>query len=123
MAATKNVNYTAEQTTAIVAAYGEGVAVEAIAEQFGKSVRSIIAKLSREGVYKAKERTTKTGAPVVKKDALVDAMQLHFKLTEAEADSLTKANKTALAKILQTVIAAQVATVPVTDLTGDSEAE
>jgi hypothetical protein len=121
MATTKNVNYTPEQTAAIVAAYGEGVSAESIAASLGKSVRSVIAKLSREGVYKAKERVSKTGAPIVKKDELVDAMQIEFNLTEAEADSLTKANKTALAKILQQVIAARVATVEVVDMTGDSD--
>ena len=50
----KIVNYTAEQTASMVEAFANGVAVEAIALQVGKSVRSVIAKLSREGVYVAK---------------------------------------------------------------------
>lgn len=101
MAATKTVNYTVEQTASMIADYQAGVSVEAIASAMGKSARSVIAKLSREKVYVAKERTTKTGEKVVKKDILVDTMQLMFGLTDAEADSLTKANKTALQKILQ----------------------
>lgn len=101
----KTVNYTVEQTASMVADYQAGESVEVIASALGKSVRSVIAKLSREGVYKAKERTTKTGEAIVKKDMLVDAMQVMFGLTEAEADSLTKANKTALQKILQKTVA------------------
>lgn len=97
----KSVNYTAEQTAKIVADYAAGVTTEAIANELGKSVRSIVAKLSREGVYKKKTYVSKTGAPVVKKDAHADAIGAILKLTEAETESLTKANKTALEKIFQ----------------------
>jgi predicted transcriptional regulator len=96
---TKNVNYTVEQTAKIVADYANGATVEKMAAELGKSVRSVVAKLSREGVYKAKAYTTKTGAPVVKKDAHADAIGAILKLSENEIDSLTKANKTALEKI------------------------
>lgn len=95
----KTVNYTAEQTAKIVADYQAGVAVENIAAELNKSVRSIVAKLSREKVYKAKEYKTKTGQPVVKKDAHADAIGAILKMTENEIESLTKANKTALEKI------------------------
>ena len=103
----KAVNYTAEQTAKMVADYQAGVTVEAIAQELGKTVRSIVAKLSREKVYKAKEYKTKTGEAVVKKDELADKMAEVFGLTESEADSLTKANKTALKKILDKVQAFQ----------------
>ena len=95
----KTVNYTPEQTTKMVSDYKAGVAVEAIAESLGKSVRSVVAKLSREKVYVAKAYTTKTGEAVVKKDQHADAIAAVLGLTEAETESLTKANKTALAKI------------------------
>ena len=95
----KTVNYTAEQTAKMVADYAAGVTVEMIAAELGKTVRSVVAKLSREKVYKAKEYKTKTGAPVVKKDAHADAIGAILKMTEAEIESLTKANKTALEKI------------------------
>jgi hypothetical protein len=99
-AKTVTVNYTVEQTTSMVANYAEGMTVADLATLLGKSTRSIIAKLSREGVYQKKEYKTKSGETVVKKDALADKMAEVFGLTEAEADSLTKANKTALKKIL-----------------------
>ena len=95
----KTVNYTVEQSTKMVADYLSGVTVENIAENLGKTVRSVVAKLSREGVYKAKTYVSKTGAPVVKKDAHADAIGAILKLTEAETESITKANKTALEKI------------------------
>lgn len=96
----KTVNYTAEQTVAMVADYKAGVAVATIAEALGKSVRSVVAKLSREGVYKAKEYATKSGEKPIKKDALADKLAELCGLSEAEADSLAKANKTALAKVI-----------------------
>lgn len=97
----KVVNYTAEQTLKVVQDYQAGVSVEAIAEAMGKSARSIIAKLSREGVYKAKVYKTKTGEAVEKKDQTADAIGAVLKMTEPEIESLTKANKTALRKIWQ----------------------
>jgi response regulator RpfG family c-di-GMP phosphodiesterase len=96
---TKPVNYTAEQTSSMVDSYINGATVETIAQSLGKSVRSVVAKLSREGVYKAKVRTTKTGEPVQKKDETADAIGAVLKMTESEIESLTKANKTALVKI------------------------
>jgi response regulator RpfG family c-di-GMP phosphodiesterase len=93
------VNYTAEQTAQVVADYSAGVTVETIAENMGKTARSIIAKLSREGVYKAKVYKTKTGETVEKKDQTADAIGAVLKMTEPEIESLTKANKTALKKI------------------------
>lgn len=99
--ATKVVNYTPEQTAQMVSDYSNGITVEVIAEKMGKTVRSVVAKLSREKVYVAKTYVSKTGAPVIKKDAHADAIAAILKLTEAETESLTKANKTALEKIFQ----------------------
>lgn len=99
----KAVNYTPEQTLAIVADYQAGTSVETIAAAVGKSVRSIVAKLSREGVYQKKVYVTKAGEAVAKKDSLADKIGAALDLTEAETESLTKANKTALAKILAKV--------------------
>jgi len=97
--ASKTVNYTAEQTAKMVADYQSGVSVDAIAQELGKTVRSVVAKLSREKVYKAKEYVTKTGEKPVKKDVTADAIGAILRLSENEIESLTKANKTALRKI------------------------
>ncbi len=98
----KEVNYTPEMTAKIVAEYTANPVPETVAmlaETCGKSVRSITAKLSREGVYKAKEYVTKNGEKPVKKDAHADAIGKVLNLSEPEIESLTKANKTALVKI------------------------
>ena len=97
----KTVNYTPEQTAQMVADYNQGTTVEQIAETLGKSVRSVVAKLSREGVYQKKVYKTKTGEAVVKKNDHADAIGAILRLTEPEIDSLTKANKSALAKIFE----------------------
>lgn len=97
----KAVNYTPEQTAQIVNAYKNGDTVESIADALGKSVRSIVAKLSREGVYQKKVYKTKTGETVVKKDAHAEAIGAILKLAENDVDSLTKANKSALKAIFE----------------------
>ena len=98
----KTMNYTVDQTAEMVSAYAANPNAETVAmfaEKFGKSVRSIVAKLSREKVYVSKTYETKKGEKPVKKDSMADAIGSILSLSEAEADSLAKANKTALAKI------------------------
>ena len=97
--ATKIVNYTPERTAQMIEDYTSGVSVEQIALDLGKTVRSVVAKLSREKVYKAKTYVSKTGEKPIKKDVHADFIGEALGLTEADTESLTKANKTALAKI------------------------
>ena len=99
-------NYTAEQVSQLVAGYIANPTrdtVNSFAEKFGKNVRSVIAKLTREGVYQAAKYETKKGEKPVKKDETADAIGVFLNLSDAETDSLTKANKTALVKILAVV--------------------
>ena len=72
--------------------------VDALAQEFGKSVRSIIAKLSREGVYVAQPRTTKSGEPVVSKAQFVTAIEGHF---DTVMPTLVKAGKQDLQKLAE----------------------
>ena len=69
-------------------------------EKLGKNTRSVIAKLSREGVYKAQPRTTKRGEPVVLKQELVNIIQEHF---GDEFPSLVKASKVDLQKLIDKI--------------------
>jgi hypothetical protein len=90
---TKVVNYTDEMVESIVAEYEAAPSretVDALAAQFNKTSRSIIAKLSTLGVYKAPSRVTKTGKPVVKKETLVAEI---VAAVGVELPSLVKANK------------------------------
>lgn len=112
MTATAKTAYTQEQTMELVSAYQENPTSETVAlfaEKFGKTVKSVIAKLSREGVYKKKEYVSKTGEKPVKKEELATEFMEMFNLSDAEADSIAKANKSALKKILEKVKALQVA--------------
>jgi hypothetical protein len=96
----KTVNYTAEQTAQLVANYQDGVTVERLAEMFGKTTRSVVAKLSREGVYHAKTKNTITR---VKKSELVDRIANLCGATPEAFDSLEKANHEVLEAILRTL--------------------
>ena len=97
----KTINYTPEQTAQIIADYQAGLSVENMAENIGKTVRSVVAKLSREKVYIAKEYKSKTGETPVKKDIHADAIGAILRLPENDIESLTKANKNALKVIFE----------------------
>lgn len=97
------VNYTAEQTAAMIAEYTANPTADTVAklaETLGKTVRSITMKLVREKVYVKKEYKTKAGESVVKKDSLIDKVSEYLGLTENEATSFEHVNKTALIKLL-----------------------
>ena len=89
----QNVNYTPDQVTQLVTDYMAGTSVEALAEALGKSVKSVVAKLSREGVYKPK--TKAVGARVTKADMTKEAEKL-LDLPEGALDSLQKGTAEAL---------------------------
>lgn len=96
-------NYTEEMVNEMTAAYTENPTretVDALAEQFGKTTRSIIAKLSREGVYVAQPRTTKSGEPVVSKAELVSTIAAHF---DIEVPTLVKAGKQDLQRLVDAI--------------------
>jgi len=83
-------NYTPAQTLEIVTQYTAGTPVEQIAASIGKSVRSVVAKLSREGVYQPK--TKAGGTARVKKSELVDKLAQACGVNPEVFESLEKAN-------------------------------
>ena len=94
-------NYTDEMVSSMTEAYQANPTretVDALANQFGKTTRSIIAKLSREGVYVAQPRTTKTGEPVVSKAQFVSAIEAHFDIA---MPTLVKSGKQDLQKLAE----------------------
>ena len=97
----KSINYTPEQTQKMVSDYQNGLSVEIIADNLGKTVRSVVAKLSREKVYIRKEYKSKTGETPIKKDTHADAIGAILRLPENDIESLTKANKNALKAIFE----------------------
>ena len=70
-------NYTAEATAKMIADYQSGVAIEEIANNIDKSVRSVRSKLVREGVYIAapKKASRKHDEPT-KKELLIELEQV-----------------------------------------------
>ena len=96
-------NYTEEMVVSMTEQYNANPTretVDSLAQEFGKTTRSIIAKLSREGIYKAQPRTTKTGEPVVRKAELVAQIEEHFGV---ELPTLVKASKTDLQTLLGSI--------------------
>ena len=96
-------NYTDEMVASMVEAYTAQPTretVDSLAQELGKTTRSIIAKLSREGVYQAQPRTTKSGEPVTSKSELVTIIASHF---DIEVPTLVKAGKQDLQKLVDAI--------------------
>ena len=74
--------------------------VDALADQFGKSPRSIIAKLSALGIYQKPQRVTKAGAPVVKKEVFVEAVNKRLGRELPSVAKMTKVDLQALLELL-----------------------
>lgn len=101
---TVQINYTDLETTNLVNAYQSGIALEEIAAGFGKSVRSVIAKLTHEGVYVPKPKKTTTR---VTKTQLIGYLEGFLELEQDSLKSLEKGTYEALnllcAKITQSM--------------------
>ena len=95
-------NYTEAQTLELVNEYKAGATVEALAERLGKSVRSVVAKLSREGVYVAKTKTR--GAARVTKAALTAMLEAKLGMEAGALESLQKASHEALEALVDRVV-------------------
>ena len=96
-------NYTEAMTEKMIAQYSANPTrdtVDSLAEELGKNARSIIAKLSREGVYKAQPRVTKSGEPVVRKADLLASIQ---DTLGQEFPSLVKASKADLQRLIDAI--------------------
>jgi hypothetical protein len=102
MAKAKTVNYTPEQIEVLKAGYtgaDNAAEVEALSKTLGKSPASVRAKLASLDLYKSKEKDTTEGETVTK-IVLAESIGKAVELLEAEVEGLSKAPKTALAKIL-----------------------
>jgi len=101
-------NYTEAQVATIVEEYSSKpsrVTVERLAKEMGKTNRSIIAKLSREGVYIAPKPATKSGLPIVRKSDIVKRIEVALG-RDIEAPSLIKVTKLDLLMLEDAIIKA-----------------
>jgi hypothetical protein len=86
-------------TATLVEGFKAGETVEALATKIGRSVRSVTAKLSKEGVYKAKEKTA--GKREMLKAEMVAAISTEIGVSEEVLESLEKATSPALMAVLK----------------------
>lgn len=108
----KTKNYTKEDTKALVDAYAEAstpegrmTVVTEWAKKLDKSLPSIRAKLTREGVYVAKSKAEKK--TTVRKADLVTMIAKLVDAPEESLDSLEKVTKNALTVIANALVSAR----------------
>ena len=90
------INYTETEVKHMISLYESSPTrdtVEALAEELNKSVKSIIGKLSREGVYRKAVYRTKTGElPITKAELVMELAEL-FEMESEKLLGLEKAPK------------------------------
>ena len=95
-------NYTKDQTQYMIEKYKTNPSrdtVEELADEFSKSVKSVIGKLSREGVYRREVYKTKTGENPVTRVEIVANIADSLGLETDSLAGLEKAPKSTLKTI------------------------
>lgn len=92
MIATMTERYTANPNRATV---------DALAQEFDKTARSVISKLSTLGIYQKAERVTKRGEPIIKKEVYIAQIQEALGIELASFEKMTKSDLQDLADMLQ----------------------
>lgn len=96
-------NYTKEQAQYMVNVYSKNPSretVEKLAEEMGKSIKSIIGKLSREGVYRREVYRTKLGETPIRKIDIVNEIAEQLNVDSEDLKGLEKTPKHVL-KLLE----------------------
>ncbi len=99
-------NYTEEMTNAMIREYTDKPTpetVEMLAEMFGRSKKSIIGKLSREGVYRREVYVSKTGEAPITKVEIVNNIAEGLGIESSNLAGLEKSPKTALRNLEKAV--------------------
>lgn len=100
------VNYTQEQVDYMKNLYDQEPTretVQKLAEELDKSVKSIIGKLSREGVYQKTEYLSKTGERPITKKQMVEIIAKELVGESSKLAGLEKAPKADLKYLLELV--------------------
>ena len=88
-------NYTDEMIQSMTDQYNSSPSretVDSIAGEFGKTTRSVIAKLSALGIYQKPVRTTKRGEAIVKKEVFVAELQDALGVELPSAEKMNKSD-------------------------------
>ena len=104
MTAKSSQNYTEEMIVRMSTEYDNNptrATVDALAAEFDKTPRSVIAKLSALGLYVKAEKVTKRGEPVVMKAELVERVQ---NAIGRELPSLSKMTKVDLQFMIEALV-------------------
>ena len=99
-------NYTQEQVVHMISTYEANPrreTVQILANEFDKSVKSIIGKLSREGVYQKTEYLSKTGERPITKKQMVEIIARELVGESSKLAGLEKAPKADLKYLLDLV--------------------
>jgi len=99
-------NYTEQQTEAMVSAYildPTRETVDKLAEELGRSTKSIIGKLSREGVYRREVYVSKTGESPITKVEIVNNIAESLGIGAETLAGLEKSPKAALRELEKAV--------------------
>ena len=103
-------NYTEEETHMLVNEYLDSPnpeKVEELAERLGKSKKSIIGKLSREGVYRREVYVSKTGEKPITKVEIVENIAEGLGLESRDLVGLEKSPKESLKNLEKAVAGLQ----------------
>lgn len=99
-------NYTDKQVEHMITAYVKNpcrYTVDMLAEDLNKSVKSIIGKLSREGVYQKQVYRTKAGETPVTKEQLILGLAELFEIDSSKLMGLEKAPKQVIKYLHDTI--------------------
>tara|TARA_R100000329_G_scaffold145608_1_gene131316 strand:+ start:203 stop:535 length:333 start_codon:yes stop_codon:yes gene_type:complete len=99
-------NYTQEQVVHMISTYEANPSretVQILANELDKSVKSIIGKLSREGVYQKTEYLSKTGERPITKKQMVEIIARELVGESSKLAGLEKAPKADLKYLLDLV--------------------
>ena len=99
--------YTPQQTLELLKMYENDPSEATIRKasvKFNKTERSIVAKLSKEGVYIKKVKRDKTGQPIEKKDEIVQKIESILNLQTGDLEGLEKSPKLILKKLRTAIL-------------------
>ena len=101
------VNYTQEMVDLMKSRYSANPTretVEELASELDKSIKSVIGKLSREGIYQKSEYLTKTGEKPITKKELVEKVAEILGMEYQALAGLEKSPKSSLKLLEETLI-------------------